>query len=76
MPYKPYYCYNEKENSGSDPCDILLQLYPDDGFRTLVMRQEDFEHLKPWELCMLLNRAREAGREDAMRDVRDLLGVK
>lgn len=66
------YCIREGEN-GYDPCDILLDhglSSPD--FRTYVIREED---LKPWQICKALNDAYEAGRADAMRDLRNFIGV-
>jgi hypothetical protein len=68
-----HYCIREGEN-GYDPCDILLDhglKSPD--FRTYVIREED---LKPWQICKALNDAYDAGREDAMRDLRQFIGIK
>lgn len=70
------YCFNENEHSGYEPCAILLQHYNDEKFRTSVLTKFEFEHLKPWELCDLLNRAYENGRKDAMEDLRRFIGVK
>ena len=70
------YCYNEKENNGVDSCDILLQHFPSDDWRSLVLSKDDFEDLVPWKLVEILNRAYDLGRSDALHDVRTLLGVK
>jgi len=70
------YCWNTKESNGYDSCDILLQHYNDDGFRTIALRKEDFERLKPWEFCDMLNRAYDNGRNAAMQDLRRFIGVK
>jgi hypothetical protein len=67
-----HYCIREGEN-GYDPCDILLDHgLGNSDFRTYVIREED---LKPWQICSALNSAYEAGREDAMRDLRNFIGV-
>ena len=66
------YCIREEDN-GYEPCDILLDhglKSPD--FRTYVIRKED---LKPWQICVALNDAYKAGREEAMRDLRRFIGV-
>lgn len=70
------YCWNEKENNGYDPCDILLQHYKDDGFRTIALRKEAFECLTPWQLCNMMNIAYDNGRKAAMEDLRRFIGVK
>lgn len=67
-----YYCIRETEN-GYEPCDILMDhglINPD--FRTYAIRKED---LKPWQICDALNNAYKAGREDAMRDLRNFMGI-
>jgi hypothetical protein len=67
-----FYCTRE-EDSVYEPCDILLDHgLKDTGFRTYVIRKEDF---KPWQICNALNDAYKAGREDAMRDLRNFIGV-
>ena len=67
-----HYCIREGEN-GYDSCDILLDHgYGSADFRTYVIRKED---LKPWQIVSALNAAYEAGREDAMRDLRNFIGV-
>jgi hypothetical protein len=66
------YCIRESDN-GHEPCDILLDhglSSPD--FRTYVIRKEDF---KPWQVVDALNSAYEAGRCDAMEDLRNFMGV-
>jgi hypothetical protein len=68
-----FYCIREEDN-GYDPCDILLDHgLKDSSFRTYVIRKED---LKPWQICDALNGAYRAGREDAMRDLRNFIGVE
>lgn len=70
---KRFYCIRETDN-GYEPCDILLDHglnSPD--FRTYVIRKEDF---KPWQVVDALNSAYQAGRDDAMRSLRQLIGVK
>jgi hypothetical protein len=68
-----HYCIREGEN-GYDPCDILLDHgYGSSDFRTYVIREED---LKPWHIVSALNSAYTAGREDAMRDLRNFIGVE
>lgn len=68
-----YYCIREGEN-GYDPCDILLDHgYGSADFRTYAIREED---LKPWQIVSALNSAYEAGREDAMRELRKFIGVE
>ncbi len=66
------YCIRETDN-GYEPCDILLDhglQSPD--FRTYVIRKDDF---KPWQVVDALNHAYRQGREDAMRDLRNFIGV-
>ena len=73
MGYKRTYTFNSENNSGYEPCDILLQHYPGETWRTIVLSKEDFETLRPWQLCSLLNNAYEAGRKDAMADLRTMI---
>lgn len=73
MTYKRTYTYNSTENNGYDPCDILLQHYPEEIWRTIVLSKEDFENLQPWKFCSLLNDAYEQGRKDAMKDLRTMI---
>ncbi len=68
-----HYCIRETDN-GYEPCDILLDHglnSPD--FRTYVIRRED---LSPWKIAHELNNAYQAGREDAMRDLRRFIGAE
>jgi hypothetical protein len=68
-----FYCIREAD-SGYEPCDILLDHgLKDSSFRTYVIRKED---LKPWQICTALNDAYRAGREEAMRDLRNFIGVE
>jgi hypothetical protein len=68
-----FYCVRETDN-GYEPCDILLDHgLKDPSFRTYVIRKED---LKPWQICSALNDAYKAGREEAMRDLRNFIGIK
>lgn len=68
-----FYCYRPEEN-GNEPCDILLDHgLGDPSFRTYVIRKEEF---RPWKVCEALNTAYEAGRADAMRDLRNFIGAK
>jgi hypothetical protein len=67
-----FYCIREEDN-GYEPCDILLDHgYGNKDFRTFVIRKEEF---KPWQVADALNNAYKAGREDAMRDLRNFIGV-
>ena len=72
MSYKHFYTINHDENNGYDPCDILLQHYEDDQWKTIAIRAED---LKPWNICEALNNAYKAGKADAMRNLRLMIGV-
>ena len=81
MGHKRQYLWRVKEgettaNTGFEPADILLQHYGDPGMRTMVMREEDFKRIKPWELCSMLNEAYESGRKDSMEDLRRFIGVE
>ena len=68
-----HYCTREEDN-GSEPCDILLDHgLKDPSFRTYVIRKEDF---KPWQVVDALNSAYQAGRSDAMRDLRRFIGAE
>lgn len=60
---------------GFEPTDILVQHYNDPGMRTMLLRKDEFENLKPWELCSILNEVYESGRKDAMEDLRRFIGV-
>ena len=69
-----YYCIREEDSShGSEPVDILLQHFKSDDFKTYVIRKEDWAG---WSICNALNNAYEAGRADAMRDLRNFIGVE
>lgn len=74
--FKRQYTYNHKDNTGYAPCDILVQYYESEEFRGVILRKDDFEELAPWKLCTLLQAAYDAGRDDAMRDLRIMIGVK
>ena len=80
MGYKRSYVWrDEAEENGSNghqPCDILCQLYEDAGMMTVALSKQDFESLTPWLLCSLLNQVYKNGREDAMADLRNVLGIK
>jgi len=68
-----FYCVRDTDNS-SAPCDILMDHgLKNPEFRTYVIRKED---LYPWKIAHELNNAYQAGREDAMRDLRNLLGIR
>jgi hypothetical protein len=68
-----FYCIREEDN-GYDPCDILLDHgYGHKDFRTYVIQKEE---LTPRQICGALNDAYKIGREDAMRDLRNLIGVE
>lgn len=71
MGYKRNYTYNREKYNGHTPCDILLELYDTDKFRTIALRVED---QVPWRICEALNNAYEEGRKDAKRDIRAVLG--
>lgn len=67
-----HYCTREGDKD-HQLCDILLDhglKSPD--FRTYVIRKED---INGWKICEALNQAYKAGREDAMRDLRNFIGV-
>jgi hypothetical protein len=63
-------------DGGFEPTDILVQHYNDPGFRTMLLDEAEFTHLKPWKLCALLNEAYDSGRRDAMEDLRNFIGIK
>jgi hypothetical protein len=70
------YTFNREKNTGYQPCDILVQLYGDPGFRALVVAKEDIEAgLRPWEICRLLNDAYAQGQKDAKEDIQTILGI-
>lgn len=73
MGHKHFYTINYDKNNGYDPCDILLQHYDDEEWRTIVIRAEE---LKPWKICDALNNAYEAGKKDAMRNLRYMMGIE
>ncbi len=70
-----YYCFNEKEHTGYGPttCNILIQHFKSDDFRTVAIREDEWS---AWNLCSALNNAYEAGRQDAMRDLRNFMGIE
>lgn len=81
MGYKREYIWRVKEGettagTGFEPADILCQLYNDPGMRTRVLDKDDLKGMAPWYLCSLLNEVYRAGREDAMADLRHVLGIK
>lgn len=81
MGYNKQYVWRKLEGEepgtgGFEPTDILVQHYNDPGMRTTLLRKDEFENLKPWELCSLLNEAYNSGRKDAMEDLRRFIGVK
>ena len=69
-----HYCVRTDEDGyGPTPCDILLDhglKNPD--FRTFVIREE---HWSGRAICQALNDAYEAGRSEAMRDLRRFMGI-
>lgn len=69
------YCFNRENHTGygSEPCDILIQHFKSDNFRTIAIRAEEWD---AWNICNKLNDAYKAGREDAMRDLRNFIGVE
>ncbi len=68
-----FYCIREEDN-GCEPCDILLDHgYGHKDFRTYVIRKEDWSG---WRIVSALNDAYKTGREDAMRDLRNFIGVE
>ena len=67
-----YYCIDQQE-SGYDPCDIRLQLYKSDDFTTIAIRKDE---LYPRKIAEALNNAYRAGRNDAMQDLRNFIGIK
>jgi hypothetical protein len=73
MGYNRTYLYNKEKFNGHEPCDILLQLYETDHFKTISLRADQ---LVPWQICDALNRAYEEGRKDAKREIRTVLEIK
>lgn len=78
---KKTYVWKKKEGEepgtgGFDPTDILVQHYDDEKFRTVLLREDEFTRLKPWELCSILNEVYRSGRNDAMEDLRRFIGVE
>lgn len=69
MAYHHLYVYN---GDGHNPGDILVQYYEDDKWRTIVIREDE---LVPWKIANALNSAYEAGKKDAMRNLRMMIGV-
>ena len=69
------YCVRTEDDGwrSNEPCDILLQHFKSDDFRTYVIRKEDWTGRT---ICTALNNAYEAGRADAMRDLRRFIGVE
>ncbi len=63
-------------SSGFQPTDILVEHYNDPGMRTMLLRKDEFENLRPWELCSILNEVYKSGRNDAMEDLRRFIGLK
>jgi len=63
-------------STGFEPADILCEMYGDAGMRTRVVNADELKGFPPWELCDLMNQAYRNGREDAMADLRRVLGVK
>jgi len=77
MANKRTYTFDHKNHSGyGEPCNILIQLYEDENFKAVAIRKEDLQSFDAWHLCQALQNAYEAGRKDAMNDLRDLIGVK
>jgi hypothetical protein len=81
MGYKREYLWRVKEGettagTGFEPADILCQMYGDPGMRTRVINADELRGMPPWILCSLLNEVYKAGREDAMADLRTVLGIK
>jgi hypothetical protein len=76
MGYKRTYTFNRDENNGYSSCDILVQYYDSEQFKAVAIRKEDMENMDAWRMCNALQRAYDAGREDAMRDLRMLIGVQ
>lgn len=74
MGYERHYQFNHEENNGyiSEPCDILVQHYKSDNFRTISIRKEEWN---AWKICEALNHAYKVGREDAMSDLRRMIGA-
>lgn len=70
------YCFNQEENNGYSKCDILVKHYGDDGFRTVLLRKDEFDNLHAWKITSLLNDAYESGYKHAMEDLRRFIGVK
>jgi hypothetical protein len=78
---KKTYVWRKKEgddaySDGFSPTDILVQHYNDEKFRTILLREDDFKNLKPWEFCSILNEVYKSGRNDAMEDLRRFIGVE
>ena len=81
MGYKRQYIWRVEDGqsiagTGHEPADILCELYGDPGMRTRVMDKDELKGMAPWYLCSLLNEVYKSGREDAMADLRNVLGIK
>ena len=77
MAYKRTYTFNRETYTGyGTPCNILVQLYEDENFKAVALRAEDFERFDAWRMCEALQHAYDSGREDAMRDLRMMMGIK
>lgn len=71
------YTFNrEKYNGYGEPCNILIQLYDNEDFRAVALRKEDFERFDAWRMCEALQNAYDAGKKDAMSNLRELIGAK
>lgn len=55
--------------------DILVQYYNDEKFRTVLLSKQEFATLQPWKMCSLLNSAYDRGYDEAMADLRRLIGA-
>lgn len=73
MGYEREYMIDHTNEKGYEPCDILVRHYKSDNFRTIVIAKDD---LVPWKIVSALNSAYDAGRKDAMRDLRYFMGIE
>jgi hypothetical protein len=76
MAYKRTYTFNRDNSNGYEPTDILVQYYESEQFRAVALRKDDWLNYNAWDMCSLLQRAYDAGREDQLRDIRMMLGVE
>lgn len=55
---------------------VLLQHYGDSGVRTRVYEADELVKMEAWDIAAKFNAAYEAGRNHAMEELRNFIGVK